>query len=135
MSKTLMTAEQRAREFAIGAFAPFGVKSIEPYVEIIAELIRGAEQDERERIADVIDEAATDSAVGEFADTLEDWKQAAQVEARIREARIRHELQTENDRLRKLLSRAHQYLPAGTLRTDVETERPWRYDHKRTGDF
>ena len=43
--------------------------------------------------------------VGEFADTLEDWKQAAQVEAG-----IRRELQTENDRLRKLLSRAHQYL-------------------------
>lgn len=39
----LMTAEQRAREFAEGAFGPFGVPSIEPYVEIIAELIRGAE--------------------------------------------------------------------------------------------
>lgn len=65
------------------------------------------------------------NVVGEFADTLEDWKQAAQVEAR-----IRRELQTENGRLRKLLSRAHQYLPAGTLRTDVETERPWRDDHK-----
>ena len=68
MSETLMTAEQRAREFAIGAFAPFGVKSIEPYVEIIAELSRGAEQDERKRIADVIDEAATDSATKPDAD-------------------------------------------------------------------
>ncbi len=32
-------------------------------------------------------------------------------------------------RLRKLLTRAHHYLPAGSLiRADVEAERPWRDD-------
>jgi hypothetical protein len=67
----------------------------------------------------------TGNVVGKFAETLEDWKQAAQVEAG-----IRRELQTENGRLRKLLTKAHQYLPAGTLRYDVERERPWRDDHK-----
>ena len=55
----MMTAEQRAREFIETGFRSLGVPSLEPYIEVIAELIRGAEQDERKRIADVIDEAAT----------------------------------------------------------------------------
>lgn len=64
------------------------------------------------------------NVIREEPDTLEDWKQAAEVEAG-----IRREFQDEAKRLRKLLIRAHQHLPVGSLiRSDVEVERPWRDD-------
>lgn len=57
--------------------------------------------------------ACDGNVVGEFADTLEDWRQAATVEAK-----LRRELQDENAKLRALLraareSRATDYAPLG----------------------
>lgn len=44
-----MTPEERAREFVETGFRDLGVKSLEPYVKIIAELIQGA-LDERPKL-------------------------------------------------------------------------------------
>ena len=43
--------EQRAREFVTAGFGNLGVPSLEPYIEIIAELIAGVENDILERAA------------------------------------------------------------------------------------
>lgn len=45
-----MNVEQRAKEFCDGAFGPLGVDTT-PYTKIIAELIQGAVDQERERCA------------------------------------------------------------------------------------
>ena len=50
-----MTPEERAKEYCEAAFAPFGVKSLEPYIENIRNLIEGAIEDERERCARLAD--------------------------------------------------------------------------------
>jgi hypothetical protein len=57
-----MTAEQRAREFVTTGFRDLDLPSLEPYIEIVAELIRGAEQDELKRIVKMLDDAVIESA-------------------------------------------------------------------------
>lgn len=51
-----MTPKQRAQEFCEGAFGPFGV-NVEPYTEIVAELIEGAEADATRPLAEALREA------------------------------------------------------------------------------
>lgn len=52
----MLTIEQRAREFCKGAFGPLGV-NIEPYIEIVADLLDGAVKQEQQRCLKAISDA------------------------------------------------------------------------------
>ncbi len=87
-----MTPEQRAREYVTIAFGDLGVPSLEPYIQNIAELIAGAENDVLEEAA----QAMTTQTQGQSPADNEVAKLRAEVA----------ELRADNDRLNRALDRA-----------------------------